>query len=119
MSPVVLIGLLIVHGVAHLPGFAVPWRLLASPELPYRTTIFAGRLEVGDLGVRAVGVAWAVLAVAFLAMAWAVWADAPWARVAIVVAVAASLMLCTAGWPEARIGVVANLLILGLLAATR
>ena len=115
----ILIGLLIVHGIAHLPGFAVPWRLMVSPELPYRTTILAGRFEVGDIGVRAVGLAWAVVAVAFLALAWAIGAGAPWARVAIATAVVASLTLCAAGWPDARIGVVANLLILGLLAVMR
>jgi hypothetical protein len=32
-----LAALLIVHGVAHLVGFVVPWRLVASPEVPCRT----------------------------------------------------------------------------------
>jgi hypothetical protein len=27
MMHVALIGVLIVHGIAHLPGFAVPWHL--------------------------------------------------------------------------------------------
>jgi hypothetical protein len=38
---------LIVHGVAHLVGFVVPWRLATLPEVPYRSTILGGRLEVG------------------------------------------------------------------------
>jgi hypothetical protein len=115
----VLAALLIVHGIAHLPGFAVPWRLLVSPELPYRTTILAGRIDIGDGGVRAVGLAWAVAAAAFIALAWSLWAGLPWTRTLIACAVAFSLVLCAAGWPDARIGVAANILILVMLAAAR
>ena len=39
--------LLLVHGVAHLPGFLVAFRLASFPELPYRTTFF-GTLEDVD-----------------------------------------------------------------------
>jgi hypothetical protein len=40
-----------VHGVAHLVGFVSSWRLATLPELPYKTTTFAGRFEVGDAGI--------------------------------------------------------------------
>jgi hypothetical protein len=116
---VALIGVLVVHGIAHLPGFAVPWQLITSAELPYRTTILAGRLDIGDAGVRAVGLAWAVAAAAFIVLAWSLWAGLPWTRTLIACAVAYSLVLCAVGWPEARIGVAANILILALLAAAR
>ena len=119
MMHVALIGVLVVHGIAHLPGFAVPWRLLVSPELPYRTTILAGRIDIGDAGVRAVGLAWAAAAAAFIALAWSLWAGLPWTRTLIACAVAFSLVLCVAGWPDARIGVAANILILVMLAAAR
>ena len=80
MMHVALIGVLIVHGIAHLPGFAVPWQLITSAELPYRTTILAGRIDIGDVGVRTVGLAWAVAAAAFIALAWSLWAGLPWTR---------------------------------------
>jgi hypothetical protein len=119
MMRVALIGVLVVHGIAHLPGFAVPWQLITSTELPYRTTVLAGRIDIGDAGVRAVGLAWALAAAAFIALAWSLWAGLPWTRTLIACAVAFSLVLCAAGWPDARIGVAANILILAMLAATR
>lgn len=119
MMHVALIGVLVAHGIAHLPGFAVPWQLITSTELPYRTTVLAGRVDIGDAGVRAVGLAWAVAAAAFIALAWSLWAGLPWTRTLIACAVAFSLVLCAAGWPDARIGVAANILILAMLAATR
>ena len=47
-----LVALLAAHGIAHLPGFAVPWRLMTSAELPYKTTAFGGAIEIGDTGAR-------------------------------------------------------------------
>lgn len=65
------------------------------------------------------GLAWAVTAAAFIALAWSLWAGLPWTRALIACAVAFSLVLCAIGWPDARIGVAANILILVMLAATR
>ena len=50
-----LAALLIAHGVAHLVGFLVPWKLLSTAEVPYRTTVLGGLIEVGDAGARALG----------------------------------------------------------------
>ena len=119
MMHAALIGVLVVHGIAHLPGFAVPWQLVTSTEVPYRTTILAGRIDIGDSGARAVGLAWVVAAAAFIGLAWALWSGLPGTRTLIACAVAFSLVLCAAGWPDARIGVAANILILAMLAAAR
>ena len=51
-----LAALLIAHGVAHLVRFVVPWKLLSTVEMPYRTTILGGVTDVGDAGARALGV---------------------------------------------------------------
>jgi hypothetical protein len=114
MSLVVAV-VLVAHGVAHLVGFVVPWRLMTLPEMPYKTTLFAGRLDVGPDGIRVVGLLWMLAAVAFIlaAIAWAV--RQPWAEALTAGAALASLILCIAGWPDTRIGVVVNVL---LLAAT-
>ena len=61
---IVVAALLIIHGVAHLPGFVVPWRLVAPREMPYKTTLFAGLVNVGDAGIRVVGMLWLVAALA-------------------------------------------------------
>jgi hypothetical protein len=51
-----LAALLMAHGVAHLVGFVVPWRLVASQEVAYRTTILASAIDVGDAGIRMLGI---------------------------------------------------------------
>lgn len=110
---IVLGMLLLAHGVAHLVGFLVPWRLFEAADLPYGTTIFAGRVDVGPTGIRLVGLVWLVVALAFMASAVAVWTASPQALSALLPLALASIVLCAAGWPAAKIGVPVNL---GLLA---
>lgn len=43
------------HGFAHLPGFITYWKLAEIKEMPYKTTILAGNINVGDLGIRVFG----------------------------------------------------------------
>ena len=50
--------LLVGHGLAHLPGFLVAWRLRELPMLPYTTTILGGHFDVGALGARLLGLGW-------------------------------------------------------------
>jgi len=109
-----LSGVLVAHGIAHLVGFVSSWRLMTLAELPYRTTILAGRVDLGDAGIRVVGVLWLVAGVAFVAGAWAVLADSTWWQTIVTFAFGASLVLCLAGWPDARLGLLANAIVLGL-----
>jgi hypothetical protein len=44
----VLAFFLLAHGVAHLVGFVSSWKLATLAELPYKTTVFSGRVDVGD-----------------------------------------------------------------------
>lgn len=112
----ILAALLVAHGIAHLVGFVVPWKLLSTVEVPYRTTILAGLADVGDPGARAVGVVWLVAAVAFVLLAAAVlagWNVRMWAFAML----SLSMVLCVVGWPEARIGLVVNVILLAALLA--
>jgi hypothetical protein len=112
----VLAFFLLAHGVAHLVGFVSSWKLATLAELPYKTTVFSGRVDVGDAGIRVMGVLWLLAALAFLVAAIAVATEAGWAVGLTVVGVIASLMLCLAGWPDARIGVAVNVGLVLLLA---
>ena len=96
---------LLAHGVAHLVGFVSSWKLATLAELPYKTTLFAGRINVGDVGIRVMGTLWLLTALAFVVAASAVVMTADWAGRLMLAAAVASLMLCVAGWPDARIGV--------------
>ena len=106
--------LMALHGIAHLPGFLNSWELVAMEEIPYHTTVLSGRLDLGDAGIRALGVLWLALAGVFVASAAGALAHGswwlPWAMGAALV----SLLLSAAEWPEARIGVGVNA---GLIAA--
>ena len=112
---IALAVLMMVHGVAHLVGFAGAWRL-APDGIPYKTTVLAGHVDLGDVGIRAVGVLWLGLALGFAVAAIGIIGDRSWWPATAVGVTIASLLLSATEWPEARIGVAINVLILGALA---
>jgi hypothetical protein len=109
--------LMILHGVAHLPGFVGSWRLATFPHLPYHTRLLDGRLEVGDGGMRLVGTLWLLVALGFVVAAVAALAGQGWWAGAAFVTTLVSLALCVLEWPAAHVGVPVNVaLALALLA---
>jgi hypothetical protein len=38
------------HGLAHLPGFMASWQIVHLEALPYKTTVFAGHVDLGHAG---------------------------------------------------------------------
>jgi hypothetical protein len=109
--------LMILHGVAHLPGFAGSWRLATFPDLPYHTRLLDGRFEVGDGGMRLVGTLWLLAALGFVVAAVAAIRNEGWWAGAAFVVTLLSLALCALEWPAARVGVPVNLgLVVALLA---
>jgi len=104
------------HGFAHLVGFFVFWRLAEFEEMPYKTTLLAGRIDVGETGIRVVGILWLAAALAFFTCLTAVIPPFEWWLTATLWTTVFSLALCISGWPDSRFGVVANLLILAFLA---
>ena len=115
---ILLAILMALHGVAHLVGFAGSWQL-APDGIPYKTTVLGGRVDLGDVGIRTVGLLWLVTAVAFAIAAGAAVTRTPWwPQLALGVAVV-SLLLSSTEWPEARIGVGVNVVIIAALLAAR
>lgn len=111
-----LLGLLlIVHGIAHLVGFVVPWRLVTAPDVPYRTTILGGWVDVGEIGVRSVGVVWLLLALALVVVGIALLVGI-WSYPVAMWVLVLSLVMCVIGLPDARIGLVLNIVLLILVA---
>jgi hypothetical protein len=111
--------LMLLHGIAHLPGFLGSWRLATLEGMPYKTTILSGRLDLGDAGIRVVGAAWLVVALGFGLAAVAALAGRAWWWPAALGVALASLCLSGLEWPEARIGVAVNLAILAALLASQ
>jgi hypothetical protein len=105
---------LVAHGVAHLIGFIAAWRLAAFADAPYTTQVLGGTLDVGDVGIRIVGLLWVGAAAGFVAAAIAVWRRRGSRIVAL--AAAGSLVVTLIGLPAAFVGLWIDLAILGGLA---
>ncbi|HET9708512.1 MAG TPA: hypothetical protein VFP39_09420 [Gemmatimonadales bacterium] len=110
---------LTVHALAHLPGLLVPWRIATLAEMPYKTTVLDGTVDVGDVGIRVVGVLWLVAAIAIAVGAGGVLAGTSWGPSVALLAASFSALLCIGGWPEARLGLLVNAGIIILLFASR
>lgn len=108
--------LMAVHGVAHGVGFVVTWRLTEFQDMPHDTTLLSGTLDVGEGGIKVVGVMWLLTGLAFVVAAAAALLDASWWPTLSVVTAVCSLPLNVAGWPESRLGVLVNVLLIVLIA---
>ena len=69
--------LVALRGVIHLIGFMSPWRIATLEGFAYRTSVLNGALNVGDAGVRVIGLAWLGLTFGFLAAGYGVWRQKP------------------------------------------
>jgi hypothetical protein len=109
----IIVGIyLAVHGFCHLVGFIVPWKIATLKEEPYRTTLLSGAIDVGDAGIRVVGILWLLAAIGFVIGAVSVIGQFHWWRMFILALSIASLVLCVFGLPGAKIGILANGIIL-------
>jgi hypothetical protein len=99
------------HGFAHLVGFVVPWRIATLKEMSYKTTILADSVDVGDQGIRVVGILWLIAALAFAMSGIGTLARLSWWQWVTLVAAVFSFFLCIIGWPDSRIGVFVNVAI--------
>ena len=113
---------LVLHGIAHLVGFLVPFGLAPAtapgqPPPPRPDVLFGGQLLIGDAAARLLGVGWLALAAAFVVVASGVVRGAAWWPAALAGVAVASLAMSAAFWPGARIGVYIDALLLALVAA--
>ncbi len=104
----VFAAVLAIHGIAHLVVFLVTFKWIRIEEMPYSTTLFDNRIDVGDTGIRIIGMLWLMTALGCFALAAASWFS--WDLfVPVTLGLAFfSLALCLAGWPETIIGMVIN-----------
>ena len=114
---IALAVLMLLHGIAHLPGFIAAWRPDGFGEMPYKTTILAGRVDLGDAGIRVIGVVWLLVAIGFVVAAAGTFTGRSWWMVALVGVALVSLGLSAPEWPLARVGVAVNVAILAALFA--
>lgn len=103
------------HGFAHLVGFVVPWRIATLKEMPYKTTVFADSVNVGDLGIRVMGILWLIAAFAFAVSGIGVLARLPWWLPVTMIVAVFSFFLCIIGWPDTRFGLFINIALIAFL----
>jgi hypothetical protein len=119
----VLLGMvLLLHGLVHLIGFVVPWRLvdLSEEGFVYKTTLLSGSLDLGAVGIQVVGALWLLAAIAFVAAALGLFLRRPWTVRLLAVAASFSLLLTLLDYSVAYAGAYLNLALLaGLLVYTR
>ena len=112
---IALAVLMTLHGIAHLVGFAGAWQLSAAANVRYKTTVLGGHFDLGDAGIRAIGLLWVLAAIAFVAVSAGAMLHAEWWLEAAVLVVIGSLALTILELPEARIGAVVNVALLAML----
>jgi hypothetical protein len=83
--------------------------------MPYRTAILGGSVDVGDRGIKGIGVVWLVLSVLFVVAAGVTLMRSTWWQPFVYIAVGLSTALCVVGWPDAGLGLVANAVIVLIL----
>jgi hypothetical protein len=105
----------ILHGIAHLVGFAGSFHMIKEGDFPYTTKILFGRFDIGDTGMRFVGILWLLAAIAFVVIAIVGFLDLPWWLEGAYGAVLLSTTMCLLGMPQARIGLVINVLLICVL----
>jgi hypothetical protein len=115
MLRTVLALALALHGLIHLIGFVVPFRIAQLEGYAYTTTAAWGHLELGDDGARVVGVLWLLAALAFLVAAVGIWQQVVWAVPLTVAVSGCSLVLCILGSPAAVAGIAINVVILAVI----
>ena len=82
------------------------------PELPFKTTVLNGAVDLGEPGIRMLGVGWLVIAAALCVAAIVTVLRLPGWQTMAGVALGLSMLICILGWPDARLGVLANAVIL-------
>lgn len=110
------------HGLIHLIGFVAYWPLARIPDLPYKTALLDGRLEIGAAGMRAYSLLWLLAGLLFVAGAVMLALDRPvWAPLllaAALLSLAVGALDWGAAWRSVLIDV-ALLLALGVVFGLR
>ena len=112
MTRVALAAAIAAHGLIHLIGFVVPWQVTAVAGFPYRTTVLDGAADLGEIGVRVVGIIWLACAIGFIVAAVGIVRRTTWALPLTAILAIVSLVMCVGGLPETAMGIAVNAVIL-------
>lgn len=108
-------ALLIIHGLVHILGFLIFFEIMEVDTLKYTTRVLWGRVNVGRIGIRLLGVVWLLVMVAFIAAGIGLLVSAPWWLSLTLLATAVSAVLCLLGLPDTVFGLLINIAIFAVL----
>ena len=100
------------HGLVHVMYFVSYWPLAKLEDIPYKTTLFFDRRDVGQAGIRLFAALNLLVTIAFIIAAIALALDTAWWRPLMAVSAILSLVLNTLDFKMAYGGPVVNILIL-------
>jgi hypothetical protein len=106
---------LFIHGFAHVVGFLVYWRILKDKDVEYKTTIFPGDINVGDVGIRFIGLIYLLIAIALGYLGYDLLTDAIVFQEYIWPITVMSTVLTVFGWPDTKFGLLANGILIAFL----
>lgn len=115
---IILVVIVILHGLIHLLGFAAYWPLADIPNLPYKTSLLGGRLEVGASGMRIFSLLWLLVALGFVLAAGALALGKSYWAPLLLGTTLLSLAICILDWKVAYLGALIDvflLLVLGVV----
>jgi len=107
---------LFIHGIAHIVGFMVYWKIIKSKDMEYSTVIFPGQISVGDTGIRFIGFVYLITAFALGFMGYDLLKDGLYFREYIWTVTMVSAAVTLTGWPDTKFGVLANVVLIIFLA---
>ena len=108
---------LALHGLIHLMGFVVPWKLATIESLPYTTTVLNGSWDIGATGIQVLGLFWLFAALGFVAAGVGIIARQEWWWAATLTVTVVSLVITALQWPEAQFGTYIDVVLVALLIA--
>jgi len=112
----IILGIfLILHGLIHLLGFLTGWKLVNIDDIPHRTTMLAGKVNIGEAGARILGVLWFLAAIAYIVAGVGLFILAPWWLGATIGVTWFSLLLCLLGFPDSQFGLYIDVILLAYL----
>ncbi|MFC1726411.1 ABC transporter permease [candidate division KSB1 bacterium] len=115
MVRIIVSVILALHGLIHLLGFVVYLKIAEVKDLPYKTTIFAGRINLGESGIKVIGILWMLAALGFVVSTVGVFGLTGWWQAVTLYVTIFSLLVTVSGIPDSVFGAAVNVIILAYL----
>lgn len=110
----VILGIiLLAHGLIHLIGVAAYWHLVKFDGINTSSEVLGGNLDVGDFGLKVLGLLWLAATIGFAVAAYGYVAKTDWWQPVMLSVTLLSLGVCILGWKDTVFGTTTNLIILG------